>query len=381
MLINKINKINKMDTRPLEFLKNLIQLDTLIEDDIIIVKDKILRIKPQIVNYSINRNIFVVTTMFKVKNPLFDSDFIEHSTGVSDSFEDALLNSCNSFVIVALSSIINFIDEIYFCKLNSDFFGVNKEWQCSKGDSLIMGVMAKNKIDFWHMIKDLLVHRLGNRKYYYIKVYAAKQSNGDYKAEVRINNVVDNELSDLVKQNTKLWDVGDKFCSKKQFFLLYQGEKTYLKYPFSYVQTYDYVLKTINIILDNKPQNSDDYIKNMLFELTNDKIFAIDLFNFIPEICARNCFDFLNFRDEIVFLKHENIKIEINKSKSTSFEIIKNTLDEIFAEKIFDDEEIKFIVMLSSVYNLLSNLKKENMLKKEVCITNFFKVPSNYFVR
>ena len=80
--------------------------------------------------------------------------------------------------------------------------------------------------DFWEMLKQKLQLRLGNKKAYWIKVFASK-TRSKVLCEVRINGREDSELSELLLPYAQNWDCIGSYHTEKQNFLLIQEERSY----------------------------------------------------------------------------------------------------------------------------------------------------------
>ena len=132
-------------------------------------------------------------------------------------------------------------------ELVSEFAGEKHNWHAYKSDIVGMGNNPEgDDIDeFWNLLRDGIIRRLGNQKFVYVKVYAAK--NGDsITGECRINDIQSRELSNIVSEIAGKWDTTD-FSSKKQFFFITQDEETYLEYPYSEEELEDATVKAVSL--------------------------------------------------------------------------------------------------------------------------------------
>lgn len=301
----------------------------------------------------------VAVVNFYVDVPIFDEIFFECATGISDTKEKALLSVIGSFILCILDGLLKFIRSGYHYGIAIEFLGRKKSFKVS--ETLIMKIGDKEDKDvdsFWFLIKDHISLRIYNKRAYYIKVYGANLGNGEVIGEVRINNVISKYLSDIVAKDVKNWETGTGFYSRKQFFFIEQSKNTYIAYPYTHkqIETFTYIV----IQELSKCSTNGDYKKSRdnIKKLISDENLAMELFYFIPEICAENAFKDANHCEYIrAIIRGDEYKIY--KSQFTVYYMIKEVIMRGLQNGKLRKDVYQKLILISSTYNIISKSMKD----------------------
>lgn len=318
-------------------------------------------IEPYVRNINENGNAKMVELLFVIKHKFFDEPFIESNAGIGINIEEAINQSVANFLLGALSGIRNCIDNEHSGNFETDFFEQRKSWSLT--ESSIQGIGEKEKEEhphFWSMIGEKIKIRLGNKKMYWVKVYAAKLSNGELSCECSINGVLNNEITKDIKEYAKTWTVKTDLCSLKQFFIIKQDDETYNEYPFAENQVKEFTNKAIKILAGCNSKEKYENLDNDIFKITGNTNLAYEIRSFIPEILCELVFSDASYTDKFVIVKeNEEEKTECYKNQFTSYNWIRDIVTNNYHNSNLSEEEVKTIVCLSASYNALNNAIKQ----------------------
>jgi hypothetical protein len=348
------------EEKVLECINNTIE-DSEIQGKNVFLPKYDLRIEPYVRNINENGNAKMVELLFVVKHKFFNEPFIESNAGIGINIEDAINQSVANFSLGALSGIRNCIDSEYSGNFETDFFGQRKSWSLT--ESCVQGIGEKEKEEhphFWSMIGEQIKIRLGNKKMYWVKVYAAKLSNGEVSCECSINGVLNNEITKDIEKYAKTWNIKTDLCSLKQFFIIKQDDETFNKYPFSENQVKEFTDKAIKILADCNCKEKHENLDNDIFKITGNMNLAYEIRSFIPEILCELVFSDASYTDKIVIVKeNEEENTECYKNQFTSYNWIHDIVANNYNNSSLTEDKVKTIVYLSASYNALNNAIKQ----------------------
>ncbi|WP_038374959.1 DUF6348 family protein [Brachyspira alvinipulli] len=307
------------------------------------------------------------TVNYYISSPNWDRDIFECCASIGKDANTALGLSNGSFVFGIMTGIKAMNEGRILDEAESEFAGKKHKWKVYTSNIVNMGNnngVPKNVNTYWNMFKDDILKRIGNQKICYIKIYGAKAKNDYSIGELRINDVNIPELSDKMNEYVKTWGETD-FSSDKQFFFLVQEEETYTPYPYSNEEIFNFVQQYSNIVL-NLEETDDAYekLEDMAYDLVKDNSLAVDLFLFLPEICADNeFFNELHSGEKINFIFGSKEKNQtVYKTQLYTYYLINNYIFELFRNGMFNGKEneiyAKFINM-SALYNIYIQIKED----------------------
>lgn len=293
---NSFASIEEAQKFLLEHLHNSFAVKDIVEDETIKLPDWNISIQP----YVSEMNNNVITTNYYISSPDWDETLYECSTGMGSDHHQALGMSQGSFLFGIMDSISKMINNEFPHRLQSEFGGHVHNWSAYLGNIVGMGDVPNDSDPnvYWDALKEHIAKRIGNQKICYIKIYGANIGNGNIIGECRINDIKSEELSDIVAEIVKTWDTTN-FGSHKQFVMLKQDDETYIEQPFTKADISN-AAKSAMILFEKIKDEEYEYFPQMLEELVGDKNLAWELYAFIPEICAQNAFNKLNYPESIM---------------------------------------------------------------------------------
>lgn len=204
-------------------------------------------------------------------------------------------------------------------------------------------------------IKSEIPKYLGSKKYYWIRIYLAKQ--GDRKiVDVRVNGSVCYELAKYYQAYVDSWDASKVFLCEKQYALFVQHEDD--KCPFT-KETVTTAAKTA-IDMMVKIQNREQYneMAKHLDEITENPSLAAEIRIFVPEIFAKLTLGYSE-GDSLFLITDDNSRIEFRKTQLRSYFYIQQVILEYLSTNP-PKEDVVRIVSNSVAFRELKKAKEES---------------------
>lgn len=362
-------------------LHQYIKEENTIINDSIHFKNYGIVVRAEIVKLEEEENKSIAVVNFYVDVPIFDEIFFECANAISDTKEKALMSVIGSFILCVLDSLLSFIKLNYNYGIRTNFINRNKVFKIS--ESLIMKIGDKDDRDvdsLWHIIKDHISLRVYNRRAYYIKVYGASLGDGETVGEVRINNRISKYLSNIVAKDVKKWDTGDGFYSRKQFFFIEQSKDTYIPYPYTQKQIETFTYIAINEL--SKYSTNEEYrkSKDIIKKIISDENLAMELFYFIPEVCAENAFKDVPMCEYIkTIIRGEEYKVY--KTQFSAYYMIKDVIVKGLQSDKLKKEVYKNLILISSTYRMVSKYSEDGVKISDMLITLTMRFNDRYELR
>lgn len=338
----------------LEGLHELIIENNIIKDGKLFIPEWDLTISPSVEELTENMAVLY----FILECGSWDREMFECSVALAETPKRAINLAEGSFIFSILDGIRTMVAGEGSEPISTEFSGRKHNWHAYKSDIVGMGKNPEGgDIDeFWSLLKDGIIRRLGNQKFTYVKVYAAK--NGDsITAECRVNNIVSRELSSIIFEIASKWNT-DEFSSKKQFFFITQDEETYVEYPYSEEDLKDATLKAVKLFEECASDEDYQHYLERLTEELGDSNLAEELQAFIPEMCAENAFDSIQYPESILIYNNGN-SIEVYKNQIASYYTIQKALLDGFNDNLFLDDTFSSYVYISSIYGAICDAKEK----------------------
>lgn len=301
---------------------------------------------------------------FYLKNPEWDDPLFECSVGMGGDTRTAIGMACSSFLFAFMQGIAQMQNRSDYETLQSSFAGNDHRWKVYKSNVVGMGEnvgdISNNHSAYWDLLKEHIIKRLGNQSLCYVKIYAAKAP--DYiTGECRIDDVKSEELSRLVEDFIKDWDVKN-FASHKQFFFIRQDNDTLLPNPYSgeagRTLLKSRVKTAVDMFIAGHAANEYDSICDSIKKAIDDPVLAEECYMFIPEICAENAFSDV-FYEEYVTLG--GFKENVYKNQIADFYPILNAIFRLFNEGVYGDqtnEVYNILIGASAIYGAINSMLK-----------------------
>lgn len=325
-----------------------------------------------------------VLLCFELTSEQWDKSIIENSAGMGVDTAQALANALESFSSACLEGLLYMLSE-QSCYENctSTFMGHEHKWQVYLSDLVSIGEAPdiEEAQYYWDELKEMLLPRLGNQRFCYIKVFASK-SFGSVFCECRIDNVLSNDVTQLLVKMTKHWST-QKFASHKMFFFLKQDENTVLPSDLFLPPKQKELNYQVNVALrlfgQCSSQEEYEQLPLQLQEIIPDKVLALELYYFLPEICTQLMLPEISFSDAISLFIGDNKPINIHIHQLTDYLPIYRALTNLMTDNPSDElkEAFKLCSFYSSAFNVINQVLNES---PETKLTDLSGLTTCYFV-
>lgn len=315
----------------------------------------------------------------------------ECTVGMGDDPKNRIGMALASFVFSFMQGIISMEEKREGIPVTTRFVGREHRWNVYKTD--IVGTGRQNGSTdpnvYWDALKDDIFKRLGNQKLCYVKVFGSKVGK-EITGEVRIDDVVSEELSDKVAKLVAKWDSeGYGFVSQKQFFFIRQEESTLLPYPYEGEEGYgkleEKVIAAAKLFHEATTEELYDSLPERLGEALQDPVLGYECFAFLPEMCTENAFPEAVFPETVDFIYPGGRKETVYKSQLADYKLLLQALFNAFDNRVFGEatEDIyKEYVSSSATYNCFAQMMEKGSNLKDVrCTALAFPVDDDFVIR
>ena len=325
-----------------------------------------------------------VLLCFELTSEQWDKSIIENSAGMGVDTAQALANALESFSSACLEGLLYMLSEqSCYESCTSTFMGHEHKWQVYLSDLVSIGEAPdiEEAQYYWDELKEMLLPRLGNQRFCYIKVFASK-SFGSVFCECRIDNVLSNDVTQLLVKMTKHWST-QKFASHKMFFFLKQDENTVLPSDLFLPPKQKELNYQVNVALrlfgQCSTQEEYEQLPLQLQEIIPDKVLALELYYFLPEICTQMMLPEISFSDAISLSIGDNEPINIHIHQLTDYLPIYRALTNLMTDNPSDElkEAFKLCSFYSSAFNVINQVLNES---PETKLTDLSGLTTCYFV-
>ena len=325
-----------------------------------------------------------VLLCFELTSEHWDKSIIENSAGMGVDTAQALANALESFSSACLEGLLYMLSEqSCYESCTSTFMGHEHKWQVYLSDLVSIGEAPdiEEAQYYWDELKEMLLPRLGNQRFCYIKVFASK-SFGSVFCECRIDNVLSNDVTQLLVKMTKHWST-QKFASHKMFFFLKQDENTVLPSDLFLPSKQKELNYQVNVALrlfgQCSTQEEYEQLPLQLQEIIPDKVLALELYYFLPEICTQMMLPEISFSDAISLFIGDNKPINIHIHQLTDYLPIYRALTNLMTDNPSDElkEAFKLCSFYSSAFNVINQVLNES---PETKLTDLSGLTTCYFV-
>lgn len=325
-----------------------------------------------------------VLLCFELTSEQWDKSIIENSAGMGVDTAQALANALESFSSACLEGLLYMLSEqSCYESCTSTFMGHEHKWQVYLSDLVSIGEAPdiEEAQYYWDELKEMLLPRLGNQRFCYIKVFASK-SFGSVFCECRIDNVLSNDVTQLLVKMTKHWST-QKFASHKMFFFLKQDENTVLPSDLFLPPKQKELNYQVNVALrlfgQCSTQEEYEQLPLQLQEIIPDKVLALELYYFLPEICTQIMLPEISFSDAISLSIGDNEPVNIHIHQLTDYLPIYRALTNLMTDNPSDElkEAFKLCSFYSSAFNVINQVLNES---PETKLTDLSGLTTCYFV-
>ena len=318
------------------------------------IEDSQLEIEPHIMQ--IKNGIAQVA--FVLKHPLFQEEIVESVVGVGPTSDESIKGAAVEFVASAFTVIEHALKEESGQKISVKLPYYQNQFNLYQSKVKVQGSKKQKKdIDYWLLLGEEIIKQLGNKRVYFIKIYAAKT--GDtVNCECRVNGMVYPSFTNMLKEIAKQWDIETSIYSEKQFFILVQEESTYKPYPLSKKEVEQLVLSSLLLYRECNSQEAYDSLEEKMHKICPVSSLATELFAFVPEIFTEVIFSEVNYLDKVVLIKGEE-EIEISKHQLTAYDWIHAIVERTIRAGYYEKEQVDRIISCSASLNCINQALKD----------------------
>ncbi|HIT04325.1 MAG TPA: hypothetical protein IAC22_07420 [Candidatus Caccocola faecipullorum] len=359
-------------------LHGFLGMKDVIKDGCLYCPDSKLTVRPEI--ESLMEQGAVVD--FHIEAPQWGTEIFECCASPGENTRHALGMTLSSFMLSLMPAIVRMERGEYDETFETSFAGQNHRWRATLSDVVGMGNTPHENMPkfYWDKVKEGVMKRLGNQKLCYVKIYCANVD-GDVTGECRVNDIKSKELSDVIAEIGAQWKP-EGFASQKMFILIRQDEETVAPYPYwgsdGRAELLTKIKLAVNLFNGCKTQEEYEKLPEALKTQLGDPTLAEECYLFLPEICAENEFDTLDF--------DEQIAPGVYKAQLADYWTMHNLLFELFAEGAFGDAASEIYwdyITFSSIYGVVCKMMEKNGedAPLEGCVSTHFNFSDGFKLR
>lgn len=322
----------------------------------------------------------VVQFIFVLKHKVFQEDLMEWVAGVGATFDEAIEEGVKSFVGSTLDAIIQALRNGEGKEVTANLLDKTHTFKLYKSNVVRQGhKISGESIDFWQLLGEDIVRRIGNKRIYLVKVYAARTAN-TVSCECSVNGMVYPNFTKQLNEVANSWGIDGAIYSERQFFVLIQDEGTYVPYPLAQKEVDSY---TLNALLLYRECNSEAAYRDLfdkILEVCPNKSLATELYSFIPEIFTEIIFSDVHYSDEILLIKGEE-RHNVFRHQLTSYDWIYNVVNRTIRAGYFEKSQVDPIIRCSASLNSINDaLSKGSQMEDLSMLGIAVPVPTDYEV-
>ncbi len=370
----------------LELLSTILPIEAELRGDYVYFPTIDVKVTPEVGDFKDK----LVTLYFYISSPKWDKTLFETSSGVGSTNYNALGSALASFVFCFMQGIRLMEEKAEEnCKLDTIFVDNKHSWKVYRTDLISVGGNAPSDTSptmYWDKLEAGIKKRLGNQTICYVKIFLAN-FNGKITSEVRVDDIVSPELSDIIAPIANSWD-NEKYTSHKQFFFIRQDEETIL--PDDYKGYEGYVLlkskveKAARLFKDANTDELYGSLPERITEQIGDRVLADECFLYLPELCTANAFPNSGGAETINFMFIEK-QIEVYKSQLSNYDRLIKALLDLLNEGTFGDDTRDIygsFIGSSASYNVLKQAEENGANIQDLRLSSLaFNVQDDFVIR
>lgn len=351
--------------------------DGTIQNDVFVLSEYQIYVYADVLNVDDN----MAQIVFQIHHDELEDPIIDPVCGLGDTEADCLKDACENFYRHDLHMLLRCLNQ----EQTTQIIGRTQENHAF--DFYSSPITAHGKREgmlpdtFWDWLFEGVKKRLGNKRLYWVKVYCAKMGKKS-DIEVRINDVLSKELSNLLTDYVNGWDCIDHFHTEKQCFFFYQKDTTYVAPVFSREETMSYAKKAIELF--EKCKTKEDYkkLRVQLIKLCKDESLGMELFGFLPELYCKHVFSDLEYGEQLFLIQKGQPTVELYQSQVRSFSYVDETLRRHLKNEHISQKVIEQIAEFSANYRAVQKAIDEGNEVSELYTPGIgYFVKENYILR
>lgn len=374
---NNVEKNMNYNFLTLEILTRLCPEGVVI-DEAFVIEEKDIYIYLDVVLFEQN----VAQVIFQLHHAWLDYPIIESIAACGESEEEALGLACENFYHNILTIFIMAVNQTSSSEMVEGFTQERHYFHVYR--SKVNGLGKREGImegDFWDLLKDEIVKRLGNKKAYWVKVFTSKNKNRVL-CEVRINGEEAADLSECLLSYAQNWDCLGTYHTEKQGILLIQDEDSYEESEFTKEDIKEYTYKAIKLFEKCKDHESYKKIRSQLIKICKDDSLAYEIFSFVPEIYCKHAYKSVEFGDKLFMVQKDKGTRELYQSQVQSFRYIEEAVNEHIEESEINRLIIEQVIHYSANARAIEKAVDGGDVLDELCIQGIgYYVKNDYILR
>jgi hypothetical protein len=345
----------------------------------LLIHDYKMSIKARVSNKTQHQNALLIQLDFIIKQENFDTEIIESVAGIGreNDINAAIKNGVASFASNVLEAITCSFYDTHNPELDFETMPGNSLhiWHPKIGVLHTQGYCDINTVDnnrIFNMLKDDIIPRLGTKRFYWVKVYISRQSDGKVITQCTFNNEPFLIAQQKMEKYAESWNTGNQFKGEKQFILIRQCDKTWSQGKYNYENLKKLVFGTIELFENCLTEAEGDLLFERIAKLTGDADLAIELYSLVPEIYCEITLPEVQYSDEITLIRPDGSKTNVFKSQLSSLTYIKRLVRDNL-QLGFDKEKYNRVLFQSATFNAINNAlnqgsKLENLVISPLAI-------------
>ena len=355
------DKPTSPESKIIQFLHEMIE-ESVIKEDELYIEDIDLTIKTQLAQLKNG----IAQVVFILKHELFQEEIVETIAGGGPTSDEAMKSAAIGFVDSAFSVIQEAIKSEKGHAVIVKIAEKENHFKLYQGQVKVQGSKKQDiPMDYWALLGDEMIKRIGNKRVYFIKVYVAK-TDSEIMCECRINGVVYPYLTGMLKQVASEWEIETKLYAEKQCFVLIQDESTYKPYPLTKKEVDQLVLSSLLLYRQCNNQADYDSLKEKIIKMCNLPSLAEELFSLIPEMFTEVIFNEVTYFDNIV-LDKAGESIALSKHQLTAYDWIYSMVERTIRAGYFEKEQVDRIISCSASLNCINQALRDGSKLENLC--------------
>ncbi|MGL4774368.1 MAG: DUF6348 family protein [Clostridium sp.] len=306
--------------------------------------------------------------IFTLKHRLFDEPLMDSVASIGNGEDDSIGKTVGIFYSSTLSAVTNALRDMDGIHVNSSLYKEMKNFKCYKSYQITLGKKSTNdKIDFYNILGEEIIKRLGNKKVQWVKLYAAK-TDSSINCECRINGVINIELSNIIESFAREWEIQDIIYSEKQYFIFIQDVKTYRPCKFTRENILYFTNESLKYYGECNTIEKYHNLPDEILKITKDKDIGTELYLFIPEILCELLYPEVLYLDEMI-IQTDDSEIKMYKEQFSSYNYIYECISEKLRNREFTKENLSNILKYSAEMNSINEAIYKGSKIEELVMT------------
>lgn len=322
----------------------------------------------QVVKNEENNGIYNLQTIFIIRNDYLkdkDEPIIEPIASQGKDFDSALKMLIESFEALIWRPMKMMFDKGKALPISSNYLGQHYDYDLYVNSVVLMGDPERKPAMLIYYIKDVLSSFLGSKKYYWVRIFLARQGtkgteNYKQNIEVRVNGIVCPSLNKRFQPYVDSWKDQDIAVVEKQFAFIVNREEEDLC-PFTKEQVVEYTRKTLPLMENCKSAEEAVEMKKQMDEFIGNPALSAEIRIFIPEILAKLTLGY-NEGDDLFLLQpnpegddaeQKKVPVRFRKTQLRSYYYIQQVLIDYLSRTKPEKEKVQNIVFNSVTFREL----------------------------